>query len=101
MSCEHIIGMWNDYDNTQLVTLNELIDKNNLHNLYFYSPAFCSAVLSGTEFSPDALGDDEEKWKKDMRKHFDFRCSTPLTRFIYCPMCGEKIDWKYLKGIWK
>lgn len=27
------------------------------------------------------------------KQYTDFRCSTNLERFKYCPVCGEKIDW--------
>lgn len=27
------------------------------------------------------------------QQYTDFRCSTNLERFKYCPVCGEKIDW--------
>lgn len=30
-------------------------------------------------------------------QYTDFRCSTNLERFKYCPECGEKIDWKKVR----
>lgn len=31
------------------------------------------------------------------KQYTDFRCSTNLERFKYCPECGEKIDWKKVR----
>lgn len=31
------------------------------------------------------------------KQYADFRCSTNLTRFKYCPECGEKINWKQVR----
>ena len=32
-----------------------------------------------------------------MKDYADKRKSTNITRFEYCPHCGEKIDWKKIK----
>ena len=32
-----------------------------------------------------------------MSDYGDRRKSTDLTRFIHCPLCGKKIDWKQIK----
>lgn len=31
------------------------------------------------------------------KQYTDFRFSTNLERFKYCPECGEKIDWKKIR----
>lgn len=31
------------------------------------------------------------------KQYTDYRCSTNLERFKYCPECGEKIDWKQVR----
>lgn len=31
------------------------------------------------------------------KQYTDWRCSTNLERFKYCPCCGEKIDWKKVR----
>lgn len=33
-----------------------------------------------------------------LKQYLDGRTSTNLQRFIYCPWCGEKIDWKRLRN---
>lgn len=34
---------------------------------------------------------------RTMAEYADRRRSTDLTHFNFCPMCGEKIDWKMLR----
>ena len=63
---ECIIGLFNDYDRTALVTFNELKSL-------------------------------EEYSSFNMKQYCDWRYSTNITRFVYCPFCGKKIDWKNLK----
>ncbi len=67
--CECIIGIYANFDNTQLVTVNEL--KELIQSWpHFYSFAdYC-----------------------------DKRKVTNLGRFEFCPMCGKKIDWKKIKN---
>ena len=67
MNNKCIIGIYNSYQNSQLVTFDELcfLSKENEHyNLLDY---------------------------------FDRRKSTNLTRFQYCPICGELLNYKELK----
>lgn len=33
----------------------------------------------------------------ELKDYCDRRKSTDLTRFIFCPVCGKKIDWKAIK----
>lgn len=33
------------------------------------------------------------------KQYCDGRCSTNLTRFVYDPFTGEKIDWKKIKEL--
>ena len=65
---ECIIGMYYDYNNTSLVTVNEL------KKIIIDWPAFYS-----------------------FNDYCDKRKSTNLTRFEFCPYCGKKIDWKKIK----
>ena len=62
------IGIWSDYHYSPMVTLNELFDRISL--------------LSGVY---------------SMKQYLDWRYNTNLVRFVYCPYCGKKIDWKELK----
>ena len=81
------VGIINDYDNIRMVTLNglkrhiqdmseviEALKKNGLFNEHLYGARTWTLV-----------------------DYCDRRKSTDLTRFEYCPMCGEKIDWKAIK----
>lgn len=76
--CEHVIGMVYDYDDTRLVTLCEL-EKHIAHNNRIYTSFLSSRI-------PYKLSDYTDKRK-----------TTDLSRFEYCPICGEKIDWKAMK----
>ena len=93
MDHEHTIGVWNNYENTETVTLNELKKKFkgdvDLH------------IRLGKEYCSHWSKKDDEEVKKDFNedwnKYFDFWYNTGLIRFTYCPYCGEKLDWKKMK----
>lgn len=72
--CEHIIGLWYDRDNSELVTLRELCRKIREIN-------YCRI------FSP----------KLDVRDFLNEKQETRLNHFKYCPICGEKLDWKGMR----
>lgn len=75
---ECIIGMRNDYENTDIVTLEEL--KDHIQRDKEYRSPY-----------PD--------WQTyELSDYCDKRKNTDLTRFEYCPMCGKKIDWKAIKN---
>lgn len=78
--CEHIIGMVYDYDDTRLVTLCEL-EKHIAHG----KPLYNSFWLSGKPY--------------ELSDYADKRKTTDLSRFNFCPKCGEPIDWKAIKEI--
>ena len=84
---ECFVGVLNDYDNTEMVTIeglrrhirdtSELIEtlkRDKLFNEHLYG---CRA------------------WT--LVDYCDKRKTTDLSRFEYCPMCGKKIDWKAIK----
>lgn len=77
IKCEHIIGIIYNYESTDIVTLDDLKDHIEA-NQYAYDH-FCT-------LNHYTLSD-----------YCDKRKSTDMTRFDYCPMCGEKIDWKAIK----
>lgn len=72
--CEHIIGLWHDFDDTRLMTLEMLkqyIETLNYGRIY-----------------------------QDKLKLSDFlyqRKDTGFEHFKYCPLCGGKIDWKGMR----
>ena len=81
---ECIVGMLNDYENTDIVTLAEL--KEHIE----------------TEKRLAEAHKDSEWWQSVFGKYTlddycDKRKSTDLTRFEYCPLCGKKIDWQAIK----
>ena len=61
-----VIGMYFEYDDTQLVTVDEL----------------------------KALAEETLFYRYSFKDYCDRRKSTNLTRFEFCPYCGKKIDWK-------
>ena len=67
--CEHIIGIWIDFEDTRTVTTNELREEIEEGHTVFSLNDYCN-----------------------------FRKSVNLARFRYCPECGKKIDWKAIKG---
>lgn len=83
MEHECIIGMYNYYENTDLITCSELINKNK-RDWSLYKTAY-------TWLSPPTPLED----------FFNKRKNTELTRFNYCPVCGKKIDWNKLKRRYK
>lgn len=71
--CKHIIGLWHDFDDTRLMTLEMLkqyIETLNYGRIY-------QDKLKTSDF-------------------LDQRKNTNLEHFKYCPLCGEKMD---LKGM--
>jgi hypothetical protein len=79
------IGLRYDYENTDIVTLEEL--KQYIE----------------TEQTLAEQHKDSEWWQSILCKYTlddycDMRKSTNLTRFRYCPMCGKKIEWKQIKN---
>lgn len=84
MNHECIIGMYNDYENTDLITYSEI----------------CEMSLS--EWKSHLKYEDTYKRigikpPTRLEDYFDKRKNTELTRFDYCPVCGKKIDWNKLK----
>lgn len=75
MDCVHIIGEWLEYEDTRIVTLEELKDAIDDYNKYRWS---------------------HEK-KCTLQDYANKRENTNFTRFEFCPMCGEKIDWKKIR----
>lgn len=76
--CECCIGIIWDYDNSRMVTFEEL--KERIEYL--------------TEFRRPY-----PNWRTyQLSDYCDWRKNTDLTRFKFCPYCGKKIDWKALKG---
>lgn len=72
--CDCIIGEWIDFEDTKIITANELfkaVEENN--HLY------------------------KKSYRVSPVDYCDFRKSVNFIRFMYCPFCGQKIDWKAMK----
>ena len=85
---EHTIGVYFDYEETAPVTLKELREQHpyiSLSTLRKYSP---------NEETAQKQYDD---YCKEWERFFDLKCEGSLERFLYCPYCGEKLDWKKMK----
>lgn len=81
------IGEWLDYENTELVTYDDLKEKVKNNNETFeyglitYGENFVNGIMKQLK----------------IKNYFDKRKNTNFNRFNYCPYCGKKIDWKELK----
>lgn len=75
MTKEHIIGEWRDYENTRVVTLEDLKKAISDRNKYRW------------------LHEEE----RTLRDYADKRKNLNFFHFEFCPMCGEKIDWKKIR----
>lgn len=78
MSGKTTIGIFNDYERSYIITVNELIEEieRSKNSIYL-------------------------KLNWDWSQFCDFRYNTCLQRFLYDPYTGEKINWKELKNNYK
>ena len=81
---ECIVGMLNNYENTCLVTLNDLKDHIRKELKYSSDPKYDWLYKNNSK--PYSLSD-----------YCDARKTTYLTAFNYCPFCGKEINWKGIK----
>ena len=84
---ECFVGIINDYDHTEMVTLNEL--KHHIQD----TSELIEALKKGELFKDIIYGC--RAWT--LVDYCDKRKTTDLSRFEYCPACGKKIDWKTIK----
>ena len=84
---ECFVGIINDYDNTEMVTLNRL--KHHIQDM----SEVIEALKKNRLFNEHLYG--ARAWT--LVDYCDKRKSTDLTRFEHCPICGKKIDWKAIK----
>ena len=79
-----VIGLLHDYDASYLVSLDGLkehIQENIRHNEW----------LDNDPVFSDCEGLKSKVWS--LNDYADKRKSTDLTRFDFCPNCGQAIDW--------
>ena len=85
---ECVIGLFSySYDDTRLVTVNELL--KNIQDDYKHYDHICNLYAQ--------YNLDNPKTPYTLKDYVDRRKSTNLTRFEFCPYCGKKIDWKKIK----
>lgn len=84
MSCDHIIGILYCVDDSILITLDGL-----------------KKEIADTKIDNRMCERDGMEWLKrpewTLHDYTDGRKSTNLHRFMFCPECGEKIDWKAIR----
>ena len=76
-TCDHIICFIYNYDSSDTATLEDLkahVANNRRSYEHFWTQKYYT-----------------------LADYCDKRKSTDILRFEYCPMCGEKIDWKAIK----
>ena len=88
MKCEHIVGLIYDYENTHLTTVDGL--KQHIRDNLELKNAF------ETDHLYKGYNHGIKCWV--MADYADRRKNTDMHRFDFCPLCGEKIDWKALKN---
>jgi len=87
-----IIGIIYNYENTALVTLAELKEYADQQK-HIYD----TAAEENKRFAP-GKGYDLKRFRyTQLNDFFDMRRKTELNHFDYCPICGQKIDWKAMK----
>ena len=79
MSCDHCIGLLWTHEGGRLVTLREL--KEHIEDVKSLNRQLSLMGASARHVYT-------------LREYADFRSPTDLSRFSYCPYCGEKINWK-------
>lgn len=85
MSHKCFIGLLNDYDNTGLLTISDLLNHIN------ETSEFCNYMIS------HGYHDLANRKSYSLTDYCDRRKSTDVTRFDYCPKCGTKIDWAEIR----
>ena len=83
-----IIAQWLDYEDTTLITFEDLLTKIQESNQTY-------------EYALNNYGQDfvnNLMKKKNIEDYFDGRKNTNINKFNYCPVCGKEINWKELKG---
>ncbi len=83
-----IIGLLHHYEYSELVTLDGLKDHIE-DNIEFNKSLDADPVLRNAKHLRAKV------WT--LRSYGDWRKNTNLTRFGYCPECGEFIDWGVIR----
>lgn len=84
------IGVLHQYEDSQLVTIEDL-------NEHISESKYYNEVLVPLYAQSDPQRFMKKIWT--LADYGDWRKSTNLTRFSYCPNCGKHIDWKEIRGM--
>ena len=84
MACDCIIGLINHYDSSELATIEDLRE-------YIEDSKYYNEVLVPLYAQSDPQRFMRKIWT--LADYGDWRKSTNLTRFRYCPNCGKNINW--------
>ena len=85
---EHIIGLLYKVDHSDLVTLPDLQE-------YIADTAGYNQSIDEDPLLYKCTEIRRKAWT--LQDYADRRKSTNLHQFEFCPVCGEKIDWKAIK----
>ena len=88
---ECVIGILYDYDNTGLITLDDL--KKHIEKKREFNDI--DSIEWVERYYSHGCPLREKVW--ELKDYCDRRKSTDITRFDYCPLCGKKIEWKKIK----
>ena len=82
---ECVIGLLQKWDERVLITLEDLEEEIESNIKYV------ETYLANHGFNPCHV--------YTLKDYGNRRKNTDLTRFMYCPECGEQIDWKMIRSI--
>lgn len=72
--CECVIGLWWDYDDTDIVTEKELLKSIDSRNRAY-----------------------KKEFQTPKADYFDGEKEVNFQQFVFCPFCGKKIDWDAIR----
>lgn len=87
MSHECIIGLWHNYESSDLMSYEGL-----LRRLADEKESYEFAMTMGYPYT-----EISKPWKWSLHDYLDKRKSVNMTRFNFCPICGKKVDWKAMR----
>ena len=86
MNCECFIGLWHNYESSELVSydgiVRRLADEQEMYEFAQTDPLYKQI---------------HKPWPYSLNDYLDKRKSVNITRFNFCPVCGEKIDWEAMR----
>lgn len=86
VSCECFIGLWHNYEGSELVSYDDIVrrlaDEQEMYEFAQTDPLYKQI---------------HKPWPYSLNDYLDKRKSVNMTRFNFCPVCGNKIDWKAMR----